>query len=200
MNEIESHITHLFAGIPESSRKEELKLEITQNLNEKVEDLISNGQSREEAVKKAIDDFGDIDDLKEELESSAKLAKSKKIGLSLAFSIWGSALITALMLFINFYYTPSNIWFVYPVFAILWWPMSLFFQWYRNKKDVRIGLPFSVCSFLLITALMLFINFYYTPSIIWFVYPVFAVLWWPLAMFFRSLRQKSAGKEDVLDE
>ncbi len=199
MNEIESHINHLFAGIPESSRKEEIKLEITQNLSEKVEDLVSNGQSREEAVKKAIDDFGDIDDLKEELESSAKLAKSKKLGLSLAFSVWGSALITALMLFINFYYTPSTIWFVYPVFAIVWWPMALFFQWYRNKKDVHIGLAFSVCSFLLITALMLFINFYYTPDIIWFVYPVFAVLWWPLAMFFHSLRQKNR-KGDEFDE
>jgi hypothetical protein len=199
MNEIESHITELFAGIPESSRKEEIKLEITQNLNEKVADLVSNGQTREEAVKKAIDDFGDIEDLKEELESSAKLTKGKRLGLSLAFSIWGSALITALMLFINFYYTPGNIWFVYPVFAIAWWPMALFFQWYRNKTEERIGFAFSVCSFLLITALMLFINFYYTPHVIWFVYPVFAVLWWPLAMLFHRMRQKN-GKGDGYDE
>jgi hypothetical protein len=199
MNEIESHITQLFAGIPESSRKEELKLEITQNLNEKVADLVSAGKTREEAVKKAIDDFGDIEDLKEELESSAKLTKGKRLGLSLAFSIWGSALITALMLFVNFYYTPGNIWFVYPVFAVIWWPMALFFQWYRNKTKERIGFAFSVCSFLLITALMLFINFYYTPDIIWFVYPVFAVLWWPLAMLFRRMRQKN-GKEDGFDE
>ncbi len=199
MNEIESHITQLFAGIPESSRKEEVKLEITQNLNEKVADLVANGQTREEAIQKAIDDFGDIEDLKEELESSAKLTKGKRLGLSLAFSIWGSALITALMLFINFYYTPGNIWFVYPVFAVVWWPMALFFQWHRNKTGERIGFAFSVCSFLLITALMLFINFYYTPHIIWFVYPVFAVLWWPLAMLFRRMRQKN-GKEDGCDE
>ncbi len=199
MNEIESHITQLFAGIPESSRKEEVKLEITQNLNEKVADLVANGQTREEAIQKAIDDFGDIEDLKEELESSAKLTKGKRLGLSLAFSIWGSALITALMLFINFYYTPGNIWFVYPVFAVVWWPMALFFQWHHNKTGERIGFAFSVCSFLLITALMLFINFYYTPHIIWFVYPVFAVLWWPLAMLFRRMRQKN-GKEDGCDE
>lgn len=199
MSEIESHINQLFAEIPDSNRKEEIKLEITQNLSEKVEDLVSRGQSREEAVKKALDDFGDIDDLKNELESSAKLTKSKKLGLSLAFSIWGSALITALVLFINFYYTPHNIWFVYPVFAVIWWPMALFFQWYRNKKDVRIGLAFSVCSFLLITALMLFINLYYTPGIIWFVYPVFAVLWWPLGMFFHDLRQKNR-KGDKFDD
>jgi hypothetical protein len=199
MKEIESYINRLFGGIPESTRKEEIKLEITQNLNEKVEDLVSQGHSREEAVKKAIDDFGDIEDLKEELASSAKLAKSKKLGLSLAFSVWGGILITALFLFINFYYTPNVIWFVYPTFAVIWWPMALFFQWFRNKRDVRIGFAFSVCGFLLITGLMLFINLYYTPGIIWFVYPVFAVIWWPMAMLFHRLRQKSR-REDGFDD
>lgn len=199
MNEIESHINHLFAGIPESNRKEEIKLEITQNLKDKVADLVSRGQFRDEAVKEVIDDFGDIDDLKRELESSAKLVKSKRLGLSLTFSIWGTALITALILFINFYYTPKIIWFVYPVFAVIWWPLALFFQWYRNKKDVHIGLAFSVCSFLLITALMLFINLYYTPGNIWFFYPVFAVIWWPLAMLFHRLRQ-SSRKEDGFED
>jgi hypothetical protein len=199
MNEIESYINRLFEGVPGSTRKEEIKLEITQNLNEKVADLVSQGQSREEAVKKAVDDFGDIDDLKEELESSANLAKSKKQGLSFAFSVWGGILITALFLFINFYYTPNIIWFVYPTFAVIWWPMALFFQWFRNKKDVPVGVAFSVCGFLLITGLMLFINLYYTPKIIWFVYPVFAVIWWPLAMLFHHLRQKSR-KGDGFDD
>ena len=199
MNEIESYLNRLFEGIPESIRKEESKLEITQNLNEKVANLVSQGQSREEAVKKAIDDFGDIDDLKEELESSAKLVKSKKLGLSLAFSLWGGILITALFLFINFYYTPNVIWFVYPTFAVIWWPMTLFFQWFRNKKDVPIGFAFSVCGSLLITGLMLFINLYYTPKVIWFVYPVFAVIWWPMAMLFHHLRQKSR-KGDGFDD
>ncbi len=199
MNEIESHINRLFGGIPKSTRKEEIKLEITQNLNEKVSDLVSQGHSREEAVKKAIDDFGDIGDLKEELESSAKLAKSKKLGLSLAFSVWGGILITAMFLFINFYYTPNIIWFVYPTFAVIWWPMALFFRWFGNKKDVHVGFAFSVCGFLLITGLMLFINLYYTPRIIWFIYPTFAVIWWPLAMLFHRLRQKS-GREDGFND
>lgn len=199
MKEIETYINRLFEGIPESTRKEEIKLEITQNLNEKVEDLVSLGQSREDAVKKAVDDFGDIDDLKEELESSAMLARSKKLGLSLAFSVWGAILITALFLFINFYYTPNAIWFVYPVFAVLWWPLAMFFQWYRNKKDTPVGFAFSVCGFLLIMGLMLFINLYYTPKIIWFVYPVFAVIWWPLAMLFHQLRQRSR-KGDTFDD
>ena len=199
MNEIESYINRIFAGIPESTRKEEIKLEITQNLNEKVADLVSQGQPREEAVRKAVDDFGDIDDLKEELESSAKLAQSKKLGLSLAFSVWGTILITAFFLFINFYYTPETIWFVYPTFAVVWWPLVLFFQWFRNKKDVPAGFAFSICAFVLISGLILFMNLYYTPETIWFVYPVFLLIWWPLAMLFHHLHQKSR-KGDGFDD
>jgi hypothetical protein len=196
MKEIEQKIQKLFWDVPDSARKSEIIQEIAQNLGEKVEALIVQGQTRDQAVQKAIDDFGEVDDLKRELVGSAEFEKSRKIGISLAFSVWGSILITALMLFINFYYTPQVIWFVYPVFAVVWWPMSLFFYWFRLKKDEPIGLPYSVCGFALIIGLMLFINFYYTPQIIWFVYPTFGVIWWPLAMLFHSLRQKNR-KDDV---
>jgi hypothetical protein len=191
VNEIETQIDKLFEGIPQSRRKEEIKQEITQNLNEKVSDLVLKGHSREQAVKMAIDDFGDIEDLKQELAGSAKYDKSKKIGLSLAFSIWGAILISALFIFINFYYTPNVIWFVYPVFAVIWWPMTIFFHWFHNKNDMPVGFAYSVCNFILIAGLMVFINMYYTPDIIWFVYPIFGVIWWPLAMLFCSMRRKS---------
>jgi 4-hydroxybenzoate polyprenyltransferase len=195
MNEIDMQIKKLFEDIPESNRKNEIIQEITQNLNEKVSDLVLNGRTREQAIKQAVDDFGDIDDLKKEFIDSTRVAESKRNGLSLAFSIWGGSLILALFLFINFYYTPNTIWFVYPAFAVVWWPMTMYFQWYRNKYDVPIGFAFSVCSFVLIIGLMLFINIYYTPKILWFVYPIFAIIWWPLAMFFHNLRQKT--REEV---
>ncbi|MDF2942293.1 MAG: hypothetical protein K0S01_1151 [Herbinix sp.] len=195
MNEIDMQIKKLFEDIPESNRKNEIIQEIAQNLNEKVSDLVLNGRTREQAIKQAVDDFGDIDDLKKEFIDSTRVAESKRNGLSLAFSIWGGSLILALFLFINFYYTPNTIWFVYPAFAVVWWPMTMYFQWYRNKYDVPIGFAFSVCSFVLIIGLMLFINIYYTPKILWFVYPIFAIIWWPLAMFFHNLRQKT--REEV---
>lgn len=199
MNEIETHINKLFEKIEDSKRKRELIQEITQNLNEKVTDLVTKGQTREAAVQKAVEDFGDIDDLRAELETSGKLAKSKNAGLSLAFSIWGALLIIGLFLFINLYYTPTTIWFPFPVFAVLWWPMTLFFRWIHLKKDIPVGLPFSICSFFLILALLLFINLYNTPKFIWFVYPTFAVLWWPLAMLFHTLRVKNK-KEEMIDD
>lgn len=197
MNEIETHINKLFEQVSDSKRKHELIQEVTSNLNEKVEALVSKGQTRDQAVKNAIDDFGDIEDLKEELESSSKLVKTKSAGLSLAFSIWGAVLTIGLLLFINFYYSPKVIWFVYPTFAVLWWPLSMFFRWQKIKNDVSFGFPFSICGFILIVGLLAFINFYYTPGFIWFVIPAFAIFWWPLAMFFRSLRQKNKKAEEA---
>jgi hypothetical protein len=199
MNEIERHLKKLFREIPESKRKNELMQEITQNLNEKVSDLIANGQTNDQAVKKVIDDFGDIDELKKEFEGSTRLAKSKGTGLSLAFSVWGAILITALVLFINFYYTPSVIWFVYPVFAVIWWPMSMFFRWWHIKNDRPIGLAYSICGFILIIGLLTFVNLYYTPTVIWVVYPAFAVIWWPLAMLFHTLRVRNR-RDDGTDD
>jgi len=198
MNEIETYIRRLFEDIPDSPRKDELQLEIIQNLSEKIADLTAKEMSQEAAFKKAVEDFGTIDDLREELADSAKVVQTKKLGLSLAFSVWGAILITALMLFINFYYTPDIIWFVYPVFAVLWWPMSLFFHWLRCKTGRSIGFVYSVCGFVLIAALMLFINFYYTPNTFWCVYPIFGTFWWPLAMLFYSLNKKSR-KENGYD-
>jgi hypothetical protein len=72
------------------------------------------------------------------------------------------------------------------------------FLWLREKTGRAIGFPYSVCGFALFSGLMAFINFYCTPGIIWFVYPVFGAIWWPLAMLFHSLRQKSA-REDMYD-
>ena len=136
MNKIESHINRLFADLPNSERKQQIMQEVTQNLQEKVADLMAHGKDEEDAVNKAIVDFGDIDDIKKELASHKKAnSRSRKAALNLGFSIWGSILIVALMLFINFYYTPYTIWFIYPTFGVLWWPLSLTFYWLRIKRE-----------------------------------------------------------------
>lgn len=199
MTDIESQIAArihtLFRDIPDGRRKQELMQEITQDLGEKVADLTAQGQTPEAAIQKAFDDFGDIGDIREELAGSARLAQENRAGLSLAFSVWGALLIIALVSFVNFYCTPHVIWFVYPLFAVVWWPMAFFFHWMHMKNGKPTGLAFSVMSFCLIVGLLLFINLYYTPRVIWVVYPAFAVIWWPMALFFHRLRQRS-GKDD----
>ncbi len=138
MNKIKNHVDELFKDIPKSEEKEIIKQEIFQNLEEKVYDLVAQGKEEEDAVNKAIVEFGNIDEIKSELgvynvnrDGDGKRIERAKIDLN--FSIWGSILIIALMVFINLYYSPSTIWFVYPTFAILWWPLSMFYRWRKLK-------------------------------------------------------------------
>jgi hypothetical protein len=128
MKTIEDYVDSQFAVLPDSERKNQLRNEIVQNLNDKVRDLMAQGKAEEDAVNKAIVEFGDISEIKAEL--TPQHADSKKsAGLALGFSLWGSALIIALVVFLNFYLTPNVIWFVYPVFAVLWWPLAVFYHW-----------------------------------------------------------------------
>jgi hypothetical protein len=128
MRKIKDHVEELFKEIPDSERKETMKQEIIQNLEEKVLDLIYEGKEEEDAVNKAIVEFGDIEDIKKELGTTA-MPRNNRFSLHLGFSLWGSGLIVALFIFINFYYTPSTILFVYPTFAVAWWPLVMFYKW-----------------------------------------------------------------------
>ncbi|GAA0363308.1 permease prefix domain 1-containing protein [Bacillus horti] len=131
MKRIKQHIDELFKGVPKSEKREKIKEEIVENLEEKVFDLMEQGKAEEDAINKALVEFGDIEEIKKELgERHPKKNTSK---YNLGFSLWGSALIILLFVFINLYYTPNHIWFVYPTFVVLWWPLSLFYYWLRSR-------------------------------------------------------------------
>lgn len=132
MKKLKSHVDELFKDVQESTQKTALKQEVLENLEEKVWDLMSQGKEEEDAINKAIVEFGDIEDLKKELGVDTPVKKNMA-KINLGYSIWGSLLIIALMMFINFYYSPHNIWFVYPTFGVLWWPLTMYFHWQRSK-------------------------------------------------------------------
>ncbi|HEY2494798.1 MAG TPA: permease prefix domain 1-containing protein, partial [Paenibacillus sp.] len=134
MRKIKDHVKELFNEIPESEQKELMMQDIIQNLEEKVSDLIFSGKDEEDAINKTIVEFGDIEDIKKELGTNPlPLKNRKRFSLHLGFSLWGSGLITALFVFINLYYSPDVIWFVYPVFAVAWWPLAMFYRWLGMK-------------------------------------------------------------------
>lgn len=133
MKTIKEHVEELFWDIPDSERKEVVKQEIIQNLEEKMFDLMAQGKAQEDAINKTIVEFGDIEEIKKELGVPKPREASYKAKLNLGFSIWGSLLIIALCVFANFYYSPNTIWFVYPTFVVLWWPLSMFYYWLRTK-------------------------------------------------------------------
>ena len=87
-----------------------------------------------DAVNKAIVEFGDISDIKAELEGQQPANKRNGAGLTLGFSLCGSALIIALVVFVNLYYSPGTIWFVYPVFGVLWWPLGVLYYWLGQRR------------------------------------------------------------------
>lgn len=135
---IKDYLEELFGDIPDSAEKENIKQEIMQNLEEKVQDLMKGGKTEEDAINKSIVDFGDMQEIRNNLMRAAQ-PKPTKEDISryknhLWFSICGSVLFIGLILFVNFYYTPNIIWFVYPTFAILWWPLGTLFTLLSIKK------------------------------------------------------------------
>lgn len=125
----------MFEQLPQNESAKAMKEEMIRDLEEKVDDLIESGKSEEDAVNKVIVDFGDIREIKKEFDLSETGDRRKRelAKLNLGFSICGSALIILLAVFINFYYTPDVIWFIYPTFAVAWWPLAMFYNWYRKK-------------------------------------------------------------------
>ncbi|HPQ46090.1 MAG TPA: permease prefix domain 1-containing protein [Clostridia bacterium] len=141
---IKEYVDRMFRNIPENEQTIGIKQEIIENLQEKVMDLMESGKAEEDAINKAIVDFGDFDEILSELSSQSSVEtkvkrlataeeKYRKTTNAFLFSLCGSAIIIALMVFINMYYSPQTIWFVYPVFAVIWWPLALFFSWIGRR-------------------------------------------------------------------
>ncbi len=135
MKTVQEHVDALFKEIPDSERKQSLKREIVENLQEKVNDLMAQGKAEEDAINRAIVEFGDISDIRDELRTQQELPLKKSgAGLQLGYSIVGSLLIIALMLFINLYISPGFLWCIFPIFGVLWWPLTMFFRWIRFRQ------------------------------------------------------------------
>ena len=97
------------------------------------------------------------------------------------FSLIGSLLTIAVLFILNYLTSWGYPWFLYPSFAILWWPVALFFGANHAKT-------FSIAGSIVIIAAMIVTNLIASPSNIWFYYPVFAVVWWPLSVLFATPR------------
>lgn len=133
MNTIKNYVETLFRDIESSKEKDEILEEITLNLQEKVYDLMESGKSEEDAINKAIVDFGDIADIKKELSNRQSGKEQKLAFIRLGYSLWGSALIISLLVFSNLYFSPGVIWYPFPIFALLWWPLTMFFSWLKKR-------------------------------------------------------------------
>lgn len=111
----------------------------------------------------------------------AFLGKNSK-KLSVAFI--GSASTILYYSVLNYYLSPGYPWAIYPAYVVLWWPILLYFI--RAKK--YFGL--SLFGTLLTSIFFIVVSVVSTPNVIWEVYPIFAILWWPLSMYFYGAEKK----------
>ena len=100
------------------------------------------------------------------------------------FAVTGSLLLITLLAMINLMTSARFVWSLFPALCILWWPVSVYFA----KKKRPLG--FAAAGTLLTTALFLSINLLTSPGFLWFVFPVFGVLWWPVSVFFNRTRKR----------
>nr|WP_295975699.1 hypothetical protein [uncultured Bacillus sp.] len=52
----------------------------------------------------------------------------------LGFSISASLFISAFFISVNAIFSPQEVWAVYPIFTVLWWPLSMYYFIYRRKN------------------------------------------------------------------
>ena len=136
MNEIITYVEKAFENVTESERKTEMVDELVGRIEDSAHMWMDNGKEREDAINKAIVEFGDLSELIMELMGEPHNKNFNAPKNALWFSIVGSIIFIALAVFINLYYSPRYIWYIYPAFAVIWWPLSVFFfgNWRKGKK------------------------------------------------------------------
>lgn len=135
MEKIRDYVEKAFSGIPETERKAAVMQDITETIGDSARRWMDEGRTEEDAANKAIVEFGDLSEIKRDLEGQPPPCGTRKNKVNLWFSIVASAVIVAFLAFINLYYSSLIIWFVYPAFAIIWWPIAVFFfgGWRRDR-------------------------------------------------------------------
>ena len=79
MNErIVRHMDMLFDAAPRTRKTLELKQEMTQNANDKYQDLLADGYSEEDAYQNVIGSIGDVSELFEDLEERTPYTMSEE--------------------------------------------------------------------------------------------------------------------------
>ena len=103
---------------------------------------------------------------------------------SMATALIGSIAFILYYILLNIFLAPQVPWAIFPAFVILWWPLSL----YHIKQKSNFG--FSITASLFISVFFISVNAIFSPQDIWAVYPIFAVLWWPLSMYYFVHKRK----------
>jgi hypothetical protein len=97
---------------------------------------------------------------------------------SLQTSLFFSGAIILSVVTLNVLSSPGYPWCIYPIFGILWWPLSVYFAGRRQPLHYAVGGTALLWALFLLTYLVS--SFGVHP---WFLYPMLAVGWWPLSVW-----------------
>ncbi|MBW5383018.1 permease prefix domain 1-containing protein [Brachyspira pilosicoli] len=162
-------------------------------------------ESEDEAFKKALKSFGDVDSLLEELSKDAKIINKSKLYLFAGIiDIFIVAFLSLLLCFISlknnnisfFSYINNSlvpsIFFIVSGIIVIFLTTVIQFINMRNiyetfeytYNDYKINLKYSIIGFLIISIAVFIFNMFFTPHHIWFVFVIIYFLSWPLTVFF----------------
>jgi hypothetical protein len=112
---------------------------------------------------------------------------------TLAFAFIGSMSTILYYSLLNLTLSPDYPWAIYPAFAVLWWPLCLYYSRQKNYFGL------SVTASLLTILFFIIVNVVSSPHTIWAIYPVFLILWWPLSMYYYHFKRKAhlKGKHHI---
>lgn len=162
-------------------------------------------ESEDDAFKKALKSFGDVDSLLEELSKEAKIINKSKLYLFAGIiDIFIVAFLSLLLYFISlknnnilfFSYINNSlipsIFFIVSGIIVIFLTTIIQFINMRNiyetfeytYNDYKINLKYSIIGFLIISIAVFIFNMFFTPHHIWFVFVIIYFLSWPLTVFF----------------
>ncbi|AFR69802.1 hypothetical protein B2904_orf453 [Brachyspira pilosicoli B2904] len=162
-------------------------------------------ESEDDAFKKALKSFGDVDSLLEELSKDAKVINKSKLYLFAGIiDIFIAAFLSLLLCFISlknnnisfFSYINNSlipsIFFIVSGIIVIFLTTIIQFINMRNiyetfeytYNDYKINLKYSIIGFLIISIAVFIFNMFFTPHHIWFVFVIIYFLSWPLTVFF----------------
>jgi hypothetical protein len=81
---------------------------------------------------------------------------------------------------LNYITTPSTLWCIYPIYAVIWWPIGVFLC--LKKRYLAFALAGSLTTLAFLAA----VNFLTTPHNLWFFYTLPPLLCFPAGVYMRN--------------
>jgi len=85
---------------------------------------------------------------------------------------------------LNIFVSTGHPWSLYLIYPYAWAVIGMYYGPRRK------GFALSVAATLITAVFVSIINLIYTPGTIWAIFPVFAIIWWPMSLYFFKVRGK----------